>query len=254
MRNSKVIVHRIARWPVISAIGFVAAVPLLTVRSVEPTFLIGDVSVREPDTGSIAVVLTVSLATPVVHDDIAMRFSTYSGTATEGDFCTVAVDYVGVHNQLLTLSARQNSARITIQVCGDTRFEPNETFTVALLDGTGQVKKAEGRVTIIENDPAPVPWSGLTAQGTIAKSEEQRWQTPSLLPGDYVFNLGNGTGDADLYVRIGAPPTLTAYSCRPAKASADESCLVSLHVSDVIYVMVRGYATSSSFKLTGSAK
>jgi hypothetical protein len=195
------------------------------------------------------------LATPVVHDDIAMRFSTFSGTATEGAFCTVGVDYIGVHNQLLTtLSARQNSARITIQVCGDTRFEPNETFSIALVESNGQVKKAEGRVTIVENDPAPVPWSGLTAQGTIAKSEEQRWQTPSLLPGDYVFKLGNGTGDADLYVRVGAAPTLTAYSCRPAKASADETCLVSLNVSDVVYVMVRGYATLSSFKLTGAAK
>jgi pre-peptidase len=69
-----------------------------------------------------------------------------------------------------------------------------------------------------------------------------------------LVSRGNGTGDADLYVRVGAPPTLTEYSCQPAKASADETCLVNLRVSDVIYVMVRGYTTLSSFKLTGAAK
>jgi len=113
---------------------------------------------------------------------------------------------------------------------------------------------AKSHVTIFENDAAPLPWAGMTAQGTVAKAEEQQWQTPDLPAGDYVFTLGNGTGDSDLYVRIGAAPTLTSYDCRPAKSSVDESCIISMTAPDVIYVMVRGYATSSTFKLRGSAK
>jgi hypothetical protein len=141
-------------------------------------------------------------------------------------------------------------------VCGDTRVEPIETFTVKLFNPTtgAFIRKSQGLVKIEDNDPGPVSWSGLSAEGTIAKAEEQRWQTPLVVAGDYVFTMGNTSGDADLYVRIGAAPTLTAYSCRPAKSSADETCLVHLAVPDVIFVMVRGYATSSRFRLVGSAK
>jgi hypothetical protein len=116
------------------------------------------------------------------------------------------------------------------------------------------IQKSQGQVKIVDNDPGPVSWGGLTAEGKIAKAEEQRWQTPLVVAGDYVFTMGNTSGDADLYVRIGAAPTQTAYSCRPAKSSADETCLVNLAVPSVIFVMVRGYATSSTFRLTGSAK
>ena len=245
--------RRITRWSVISAIAFVAAVPVPSTPSVGPTFRLGDVTVQEPDTGSTAAVLTASLLSPAVtHGDIFLTFSTVPGTATEGPACGIGVDFIGANSERLTLSSRQNSARISVQVCGDIRSEPNETFTVKLF--SGQSKIAEGHVTIIDNDPAPVPWGGLTAEGTIAKAEEQRWQTPSLLPGQYLFTLTNVSGDADLYVRVGAAPTLTAYSCRPAKASADETCQVNLGVSDLVYVMVRGYAPSSKFKLVGSAK
>ena len=248
--------HHIARWSVILAIAiaFVVTVGAVSARAPELTFTMADVSVREPDTGSIATVLTASLVLGIVHPDVPMKYSTTAGTATEGTACTLGVDYIGAHNEQLTLSSRQNSVHITVHVCGDIRYEPNETFTVALLDGNGLTVQAKSKVTIVDNDPAPLPWSGLTAEGTIAKTEEQRWQTPDLPAGNYVFTLGNLSGDADLYVRIGAAPTVTTYSCRPAKASADEICSLSLSLPDVIYVMVRGYATSSRFKLTGSAK
>ena len=48
-------------------------------------------------------------------------------------------------------------------------------------------------------------WRGLAASGTIAKGAEQRWQTPTLPAGRYTFAM-TGTGDADLYVRIGSAP------------------------------------------------
>jgi len=237
------------------AITFVVAVRVLSARSVVPTFLMPDVSIREPDTGSTPVVLTASMAPPIlIHGDITMSFSTVAGTATEGTACGVGVDFIGARNQKVTVSSQQSSVRISIQVCGDIRFEPNETFTVKLLDSAGETKIAEGHVTILENDPAPMPWTGLTAEGAIAKAEEQRWQTPDLPAGNYVFTLYNRSGDSDLYVRIGAEPTVTTYSCRPAKSGADETCSVNLNVPDVIHVMVRGYAPSSTFRLTGSAK
>ncbi len=93
-------------------------------------------------------------------------------------------------------------------------------------------------------------WQGLAASGTIAKSAEQRWQTPTLPAGRYTFSM-TGTGDADLYVRIGSAPTTTQYDCRPYKNGSVESCQVDLSAPAAVHVMVRGYATSSRFDLTG---
>lgn len=101
------------------------------------------------------------------------------------------------------------------------------------------------------NVVAVANWEGLTVSGTIAKSEEQRWQTPVLGAGYYQFDLSGTSSDADLYVRIASPPTMSGYDCRPAKNGSNESCLVQLTQPHVIYIMVRGYAPSSVFSLVG---
>ena len=57
----------------------------------------------------------------------------------------------------------------------------------------------------------------------------------------------------DLYVRIGLAPTTTKYDCRPYKTGSNETCDVTLAQPAPIHVMVRGYATSSTFELSGHA-
>ena len=62
-----------------------------------------------------------------------------------------------------------------------------------------------------------------------------------------------GTGDADLYVRVGSAPTTdvatTAARTRPARTRPAASRLAQ---PAPIHVMVRGYATATStFKLVG---
>lgn len=106
-----------------------------------------------------------------------------------------------------------------------------------------------------DEPPTDVPtdtWEGLTAEGTVAQSEEQRFQTPVLPAGNYTFTI-EGTGDADLYVRVGAAPTTELYDCRPYKAGSDEVCEVTLNTPAEIHVMVRGWDTTSDYKLTGSS-
>ena len=94
------------------------------------------------------------------------------------------------------------------------------------------------------------PWAGLTDAGTIAKSATKTYATPVIAAGTYQFDL-TGTGDADLYVRVGKAPTTTTYDCRPYKTGSNESCSVTLAQPSTINVMVRGYATTSTFSLTG---
>ena len=74
--------------------------------------------------------------------------------------------------------------------------------------------------------------------------------TSALAAGRYTFSI-RGTGDADLYVRIGSAPTTTSFDCRPYKNGSNETCSVTLPSASTIYVMVRGWAQSSDFDLVG---
>jgi hypothetical protein len=99
----------------------------------------------------------------------------------------------------------------------------------------------------------PEPWSGLRGAGTVARNQEQRFETPTLAAGDYVFAI-TGTSDADLYVRVGEAPTSQLFDCRPFKGGSSEGCEVSLNTPAKVHVMVRGWAASSTFELTGDRR
>ncbi len=97
----------------------------------------------------------------------------------------------------------------------------------------------------------PSAWSGLADHGTVKKGDTKKWTTPTLAAGSYQFDL-TGTGDADLYIRVGKAPTATTFDCRPYKTGTNESCKVDLAQPAPIYVQVRGYAAgNSTFELAG---
>ncbi|MBB5018542.1 leucyl aminopeptidase [Chitinivorax tropicus] len=60
-----------------------------------------------------------------------------------------------------------------------------------------------------------------------------------------------GTGDADLYVRIGGPASTSQYNCRPYRSGSAETCIVNIPNSSDVYIMVRGYA-AAVYSLTGT--
>ncbi|MBB5018540.1 leucyl aminopeptidase [Chitinivorax tropicus] len=60
----------------------------------------------------------------------------------------------------------------------------------------------------------------------------------------------SGTGDADLYVRIGGQPSTKQYDCRPYKNGSNEKCVVKVPSSSDVYIMIRGYE-ESVYSLTG---
>jgi hypothetical protein len=96
----------------------------------------------------------------------------------------------------------------------------------------------------------PQAWSGLKDHGSLARSETKTWTTPTLDAGDYEFDL-SGSGDADLYVKIGGDATTTKYDCRPYLTGSNEVCKVTLAQPSTIGVMVNGYAQSSTFQIAG---
>jgi serine protease len=67
-----------------------------------------------------------------------------------------------------------------------------------------------------------------------------------------VFTISGGTGDADMYVRIGAAPTTTTYNCRPYTSGNAETCTFNAPAAGTYYVNVRAYAAYSGVSLKGT--
>jgi PKD repeat protein len=66
------------------------------------------------------------------------------------------------------------------------------------------------------------------------------------------FSISGGSGDADLYVRLGSAPTTSSYTCRPYTAGNTETCSFASPTAGTYYVGVRAYATFSGVTLTNS--
>ena len=83
--------------------------------------------------------------------------------------------------------------------------------------------------------------------GTVAQDEWKHFGPYDVAEGDLVA-LMTGSGDADLYVKVGSQPTSDSYDCRPYDSGSDEECTVD--GPGQIYVSINGYETSSNFDLT----
>ena len=66
------------------------------------------------------------------------------------------------------------------------------------------------------------------------------------------FTIAGGTGDADMYVRLGSAPTTTSYNCRPYTAGNSETCTFAAPTAGTYYVSVRAYAAFSGVTLSTS--
>jgi vibriolysin len=63
------------------------------------------------------------------------------------------------------------------------------------------------------------------------------------------FVLAGGSGDADLYVKLGSKPTTSSYDCRPYKSGNAEVCTFEPSSAGTYYVMLRGYSAYSGTTL-----
>ncbi|WP_226470334.1 M4 family metallopeptidase [Luteimonas panaciterrae] len=65
-----------------------------------------------------------------------------------------------------------------------------------------------------------------------------------------VVATSGGTGDGDLYVRVGSAPTTSTYNCRPYTGGNTETCTFNNPTSgSTYYIRVRGYTAASGINL-----
>lgn len=88
---------------------------------------------------------------------------------------------------------------------------------------------------------------------TVTKNNWSTTYTETVQAGHTAtFAISGGSGDADLYVRSGAAPTTSAYSCRPYLTGNNESCTFTPSTTTTYYIKVRAYQTFSGVTLTES--
>lgn len=120
-------------------------------------------------------------------------------------------------------------------------------MTVRDREGAAALYGAPGGTTPTPT-PTPTP-SGVrvaTVQGSAARGQTRRYQPLDLQPGSTLEVRLSGTGDADLYVQLGAAPTTRSFACRSDGPTADEVCTLTVPASPTqAYLAVLGYSAST---------
>ena len=138
-------------------------------------------------------------------------------------------------------TALKNSARVFPQACSGC--------------GTG-IADANAAITVIGGTPPPP--AGTVLQNNVTRVISGATGTDNrftmVVPAGRTslsFAISGGTGDADLYVRFGAAPTLTTYNCRPYLNGNNETCTITNIQAGTYHVNVRAYSAYSNVSLVG---
>ena len=137
----------------------------------------------------------------------------------------------------------------------------NETCTVSspaagtyfvMLNGFSAYSGVTLRATYA-TDSTTVLVNGVPVTGISGASGSQQFWKLTVPTGQAraVFTITGGTGDADLYVRLGARPTTSLWDCRPFINGNTETCTFTNPAAGDYYVMLRGFAAYSGVTLKG---
>ena len=104
-----------------------------------------------------------------------------------------------------------------------------------------------GGGTVLQNG---VPVSGLAATSG-------NWSSTYTLvvpsgASNLSIKIAGGSGDADLFVRLGSAPTASSFTCRPYLSGNNETCSWTAPSAGTYYVRVNAYTTFSGVTLTPS--
>jgi serine protease len=111
-----------------------------------------------------------------------------------------------------------------------------------------QVVNAAAQTNVLANG---VPVTGLSG----ATNTELRY-TMTVPAGamNLVFRTTGGSGNANLFVKFGSPPTTTAYDCRSTSPGTAESCGFPFPRTGTYHILVRGASAFAGVTLTATFK
>ena len=168
-----------------------------------PGLSVNDISLSEGDGGTSGgtrpFTFTVTQSA-VNQQNVAFRWSTTAGTATQGG------DYSGVTNNVGTIPAGSLSTNVVVQVIGDTAVELNETFTVTLSQpSNAKIDDANGTGTILDDDAPAMSFStnpetlteGASADATMTFTVTLATASGRTVTANYATTADTATAGAD---------------------------------------------------------
>ena len=118
-----------------------------------PNLSINDVTVTEGDLGTVTATFTVTLSNQNANEAVTVIYATADGTATTADNDYTTASATLTFAATATPSSTPLTQTISVIVKGDTKVEPNETFTVNLSNATNAaILKTSGTGTITNDD------------------------------------------------------------------------------------------------------
>ncbi len=225
------------------------------------------------DSSDFSLTVTVGGATPktyvfnanaksFVYVETEVSYITESSASTDGNLAASINSYTGTDRYRYILELDADGKIIGGEWVGDSKkahpdflWLPTGVAGSSVAGGAiayAKVKALLDRSVAPEGGAADAGTGGgsrtSTESGTVARAEWKQYGAYHLAAGATLTAVLSGNGDADLYVRKGAAPTVTAYDCRPYKTGSAETCSVTGPAD--VYVGVNGYAASSTFQLT----
>lgn len=128
------------------------------------------------------------------------------------------------------------------------------TVTLAVTDNRGATHAKSSPVTVVAGGGGNALSNGVARTGISGARSSSQAFTLVVPAGarNLKFVTSGGSGDADLYVKLGSAPTTTSYTCRSENSTNSETCTITNVQAGTYHVLVYGYAAYSGLGLTGS--
>jgi hypothetical protein len=158
-----------------------------------PLVSIDDVTVAEGASGLSNFVFTLRLSAASGKPWVSVRYATGDGSALASDN-----DYVAASGSI-SFAAGETARTLTIQVKGDTRGEPDETFFVNLQYAENAViAKSQGVGTILSDDPPEISINdvSITEGNTGSKTATFTVSLSAIARGEITLSYATANGTA----------------------------------------------------------
>lgn len=223
-----------------------------------PVLSVANVSQVEGDVGTSLMTFTVNLA-PVSGRDVSFTRATVDGTATAPS------DFVALAASVVTIPAGQTSLTIPVTINGDTTFEGDESYTLALSSISNATPGSLSATGTIEDDDQQSTTTLISADLPDPSVVGQGYPVLVTVNGQSSSPLGqvsvdDGTGASCTAVLVPGTAPASSMSCTLTSTSAGSKTLAASYVpassafaasSDTETHQVDAAATS--LQLTGPA-
>jgi len=181
---------------------------------------------------------------------------TVSTSALNGSSQTISLSVAGLPSGVtgsFSPASVTAGGSSTLTVTASATASGSGTFTVTGSSTTTHT--ATGSLTVSGGGGGgSVLTSGVPVTGLSGAAAQQSNFTIVVPAGQTLLTvaLSGGTGDADLYVRAGAAPTLSTFDCRPFISGNNETCTFNTPAANTYFIMLNGFTAYSGASLVAT--